>query len=428
MGPVPKSKKKLSGWANFPAIEADVFEPQDAAGVGYVVKHTSSIIARGNGKSYGDASLSPVVLSTLGLNRILHFDPDKGLITCEAGVLLADILPVILSAGWFFHVTPGIKSITVGGAIASDVHGKNHPAKGCFSNWLISVELMIGDGSIVLCSRDENPDLFWQTCGGMGWTGVIISATFQLMRIQSSVMRQQTVHGANLEQLFAAFEENNDAGYAAAWIDTTAGLKNFGRGAVHFAEHDSAPSSLIWPETKTKNIRFFAPSWILNPLSIRAHNAIYFNKNKPGVKYVHMDDYFYPLDRITNWNRLYGRRGFVQYQFCIPEEKAFDGFKSVLEAIRKSADTPFLSVMKRHGERPPEAIHSFPIKGYSLALDFPRTRTILSLVEILDDIVWQFDGKIYLTKDACSNAKMGRVDPGSFGEPKFWSLLKGRIG
>lgn len=425
--PSTNTKQHIGGWANFPVVEAAVAAPADSAAVRQMVLNHPKLIARGNGKSYGDASLSPNMLSTLLLNRVLAFDPETGRITCEAGVLLSDLLPLIIPAGWFFHVTPGIKSITVGGAIASDVHGKNHPAKGCFSNWLESFELMQADGSVVACSRESNPALFWQTCGGMGWTGIILSATFQLMRISSLAMTQTTVHGNNLDQLFEAFEENSRAAYAAAWVDTTASGAAFGRGAVHFAEHETGADQLQWALTPTRNVRFYAPSWFLNPLSIRAHNAIYFNKNKPGTRQVHLDAYFYPLDRITNWNRLYGRRGFIQYQFCMPEGQAQTGFRQVLEAIRKSADTPFLSVMKRHGERPATAVHSFPEKGYSLALDFPRTGTILQLVRRLDELVWQHGGKIYLTKDACSDPKMGRVDPRSFGEEKFWSFLKGRL-
>jgi hypothetical protein len=167
---------------------------------------------------------------------------------------------------------------------------------------------------------------------------------------------------------------------------------------------------------------------MMNALSIRVHNALYFNKNRSGERIANIDSYFYPLDALQNWNRLYGRRGFVQYQFCLPDESALKGIGQIMDTVRRSPDTPFLSVLKRHGERPPEAIHSFPIKGYSLALDFPRTRSIFALVKKLDAMVWDFGGKIYLTKDACSDPKMGRIDPVGFGDRKFWSALRERIG
>jgi len=423
--------KPVANWGNYPTIEeAEIATPENVADMrDYLLSH-ERLIARGNGKCYGDAALSPHMISTLSLNQILNFDPASGTVECEAGVLLADLLKIILPAGWFFHVTPGIKFITVGGAIASDVHGKNHPAKGCFSNWLISFDLMIADGQILTCSRTENTELFWQTCGGMGWTGIVLSAKFQLMKIASAQMRQTSVRAKNLEALFRAFEESRRWAYAAGWLDGTASSSVSGRGVVFLAEHSetkTADGVLISAEKKPRNVPFFAPSWILNPLSIRLHNEIIFSKAKPGERLVDLDTYFYPLDKVQNWNRLYGRRGFIQYQFCLPEKNSFDGIRQIMETIRRSPETPFLTVLKRHGERPPEAVHSFPIRGYSLALDFPRTKTIFDLVKKLDDLVWEFGGKIYLTKDACSAARMGRVNPATFGEEKFFSLLKGRL-
>lgn len=418
--------RTVADWANYPVIEAEVASPLNREDIRAYTLSRERLIARGNGRCYGDAALAPHLLSTLELNKIIQFDPDSGIIACEAGVLLSDLLPLIVPAGWFFHVTPGIKSITVGGAVASDVHGKNHPSKGCFSNWLISFELMTADGEITTCSRTENSTLFWQTCGGMGWTGIILSAQFQLMKISGVNMRQTAVKAPELEVLFRSFDEMRQWPYAAGWVD---GTDKKGRGVVFFADHASPEhaGSLVFPQKKTRNVSFFAPSWILNPLSIGLHNRIIFSKAKHGEQLVDFDTYFYPLDRVQNWNRLYGKRGFIQYQFCLPEENAFDGIRRVLEIIRKSPETPFLTVLKRHGERPPEAVHSFPIRGYSLALDFPRTRCIFDLVKKLDDLVWSLDGKIYLTKDACSAARMGRVDPVGFGDAKFTSMLRERL-
>ncbi|MCE7923707.1 MAG: FAD-binding oxidoreductase [Haliscomenobacteraceae bacterium CHB4] len=422
--------RMLANWANYPVAEAEIATPENTAETRDYVLSREHLIARGNGKCYGDAALAPHVLSTLQFNRLLHFDQETGIVECEAGILLSDLLNVILPAGWFFHVTPGIKYITVGGAIASDVHGKNHPAKGCFSNWLISFELMTANGQVLTCSRTENNALFWQTCGGMGWTGIILSARFQLMKIESGQMRQTAVQAADFDSLFRAFDDNRRWSYAAGWLDGTASGRSAGRGVVFLAEHSPASPTqemLSLPVKKPRNVPFFAPPWILNPLSIRLHNEIIFSRAKTGERLVDLDTYFYPLDRVQNWNRLYGRRGFIQYQFCLPEENSFDGIRRVMETIRNSPETPFLTVLKRHGERPHEAVHSFPIRGYSLALDFPRTRTIFNLVHQLDELVWNLGGKIYLTKDACSAARMGRVDSTAFGEEKFYSLLKARL-
>lgn len=416
----------MAGWANYPTLEAEVFEPADQASAREILNARAKVLARGNGKSYGDAALGPVLLSTLRWNNILHFDAENGIVHCESGVLLRQLMPLIIPSGWFFRVTPGIKDITVGGAIASDVHGKNHPVEGCFSNSLISFELMRANGEVVTCSREENADLFWQSCGGMGWTGLILSAKFRLMCISSTSMWQRTVRSGNLEALFQAFDANRDWPYAAAWVDCTD--KNR-RGAAYFARHEENPGAEmpVYEEPKSKNIPFFAPSWFLNPLSIKAHNHFYNKKSENGERSVSLEKYFYPLDSLQNWNRFYGKRGFVQYQFCLPEENAFDGMRKALDTIAKSPETPFLTVLKRHGERPPEALNYFPIKGYSLALDFPRTKGIFKLVKQLDELVWANGGKIYLTKDACSDPKMGRVDPAAFGENKFGSLLRDRL-
>jgi decaprenylphospho-beta-D-ribofuranose 2-oxidase len=419
--------RTVANWGLFPSIRAEVATPEDGEEARrYVLAH-DRLIARGAGKCYGDAALSRHILSTLALNRLRHFDPVGGVVDCEAGILLADLLKVIVPAGWFFHVTPGIKNITVGGAIASDVHGKNHPVKGCFSHWLLSFELMRGDGSVVRCSREENAGLFWQTCGGMGWTGLILSARFRLMPLRSGQMRQRSVRAEGLDDLFAAFEAPARHEYAAGWIDCVPGGRSFGRGVVYFADH--APpdgQSPALPEKKLRNVAFFAPSWLLNRYSIRLHNHMMFSRSATAEKLVDLDAYFYPLDRIRNWNRLYGRRGFIQYQFCLPEARSFDGIRGILEAIGRSSDTPFLTVLKRHGERPAEAVHSFPVRGYSLAMDFPRTPTVPALVRQLDELVWRHDGRIYLAKDACSAPLLGRVDPAAFGEERFHSLLKER--
>lgn len=416
---------RMAGWANYPAVNSVVYAPKDANELIRLVQEQERLIARGNGKSYGDASLAPVMISTMALNNLWYFDQENGIIECESGALLSDLLRVMIPAGWFFPVTPGIKAITVGGAIASDVHGKNHPVAGCFSQHLVSFELVTANGNLLTCSRTENPDLFWQTCGGMGWTGVILSAKFRLMRIHSTRMWQKTVRAADLSGLFQAFESHRDWPYAAAWVDCTHAHK---RGAVYFARHmEGHEEALVFEEKKVKNVPFYAPSWFLNSWSIRAHNYFYHRKSVDGERAVDLDHFFYPLDALQNWNRFYGRRGFIQYQFCLPEVLAEEGMRQILQTIEKSGETPFLSVLKRHGERPPEAIHSFPIKGYSLALDFPRTSGMPALVKQLDELVWQLDGKIYLTKDALSRPEMGRVDPATFGNEKFYSLLKERI-
>ncbi len=420
---------ELSNWGNYPKAAAEVCYPASAEEVREIVLKKERLIARGNGRCYGDAALGPEVLSTLRLNRILHFDTNSGVIHAEAGVLLADLLDVIVPQGWFFHVTPGTRYITVGGAIACDVHGKNHPHKGCFSRWLIDFDLLRADGSVVRCSREEHSDLFWQTCGGMGWTGVILSARFQLMRISSVFLRQKTLKVPHWDALIAAFTNNKAWPYAVAWVDGLARGKQAGRGVLFLAEHHfiTQEHSLSFPKRRTWSVPIYAPYFLLHPAAIWAHNQLYFARAAVGEQTIDLEQCFYPLDRIRHWNRLYGRRGFVQYQFCLPEARCPVGLRKALEIVHRSGEAPFLCVVKRHGDRPAEAIHSFPERGYSLALDFPRTAALPKLVRQLDEFVWQAGGKVYLAKDACSAPHMGRVDPETFADDKFWSLLRARI-
>ena len=418
--------RTVANWGNYPSTTAEVATPGNAAEARDYLLARDRLLARGNGRCYGDAALGPHLLSTLQLNRLLDFDRENGVVHCEAGLLLADLLRIIVPAGWFLQVTPGIKSITVGGAIASDVHGKNHPAKGCWSNWLISFGLLLADGQVVTCSRTEHPALFWQTCGGMGWTGVVLAARFRLLRISSTQLRQTTRRATHFDQLFRHMAEAS-VPYAAAWVDVA---DPRGRGLAFLADHlenQVNREPLVFSEKKPRTVPFFAPAWLLNPLSMRAYNELYFRKNRPGERLVDLDAYFYPLDSLGHWNRLYGRRGFIQYQFCLPEAQSFDGLQRVLALVRRSPDTPFLTVLKRHGDRPPEAVHSFPMRGYSLALDFPRTRTIFQLARQLDDLVAELGGRIYLAKDACSGARLSGILPDTFGSPKFHSLMKERL-
>jgi FAD/FMN-containing dehydrogenase len=415
----------LRNWGNYPEAQALVLTPDTPDALASCVAAQTKLIARGNGRCYGDAALADVVVSTRHLNRITAFDPSTGLLRAQAGTLLSDIIDLVVPYGWFLHVTPGIKYITVGGAIASDVHGKNHPRMGCFSRWLTDLVLLNADGARTVCSATRHPDLFWQTCGGMGWTGVVEEAGMQLRPLQSVYLQQHTVRTRTLDALFRAFDDHADREYAAGWVD---GLHP-GRGIAFFADHeDIAPGKpLRYPNKKPLQIPFFAPSGALNRYTIGAYNALLYHSARSGSRRVDMDTYFYPLDRLGHWNRLYGRRGFVQYQFCLPASRAFDGIVSILHTIRRSGEVPFLSVLKRHGDRPAEAVHSFPERGYSLALDFPRTPGILPLVRALDEQVWASGGRIYLAKDACSAPRMGRIDPRRTGDPKFESHLRRRL-
>lgn len=426
-------KEKIAGWANCPTIEAEVATPVSTAVFQQILNEKQLLLARGNGRSYGDASLNETVVSTLKFNKFLGFDPKTGLLTCQAGVLLSQIINFAMPRGWFFHVTPGHQFITIGGAIAADVHGKNHPTAGSFSRWLDSFELLTGDGSIKICSRSENADLFWKTIGGMGWTGIILKASFFLRPNSSPFLNQKTTKTASLDQLFEAFEIDKNREYRMAWIDA---MHPKGRGILASADHlefgmrnteYGIENSKFRTPHSAFRIPFMAPEMLLNPLTINVFNQFVWFGQRAGERPVHFQKFFYPLDSILEWSRLYGRRGFRQYQFQLPENKAFDGIARALEIIRKNGQPPFLVVLKKLGDQPPEARNSFCQKGWTLALDFPNRPDLPPLFRKLDDLLLDLDGKINLAKDSASDPRLSGLAASDFEETKFDSLLRRRI-
>lgn len=416
-------KGRFSSWGNYPKRNAIQLLPKNEEEAIAMIRQIDTVIARGNGRSYGDASLGGNMLSTQGLSNLLFFNQKTGEIECESGMLLSDMLPVIIPAGWFFHVTPGTRQITLGGAIAADVHGKNHVSAGCFSNHLISFRLADADGRVINCSKTENSDLFWQTCGGMGWTGLILSAKFQLMPLHSTKMIQETRHVPDLESLLGLLKNNSEYPYAAAWLsgDPT------GDGIVFGGKHHTEKGALFWNPKMPMKVPFTPPFSLINNLSTSIHNQIYKRTHPEGITEVPLEKYFYPLDSVSDWNRLYGPNGFIQYQFCIGEKDSFTTIKKFLETVEASGFKSFVTVLKRHGARPPEAVHAFPEEGFSMAMDFPNRHNVNQLIQKLDTIILEAGGKIYLAKDACSHAGLSRIDPFGFGNDKFMSDQRRRL-
>ncbi|MEO1451664.1 MAG: FAD-binding oxidoreductase, partial [Bacteroidota bacterium] len=230
-------KTFVHNWGNYPVIEADVHSPSFEQDIQAMVQSQETLLARGNGRCYGDAALNPTLFSTHKLNKLLAFDREKGILTCESGVILSDILDVIVPAGFFLPVTPGTKFISIGGAIAADVHGKNHHAEGCFSDHLLSFDLVNAAGQIVRCTKEDTPELFWQTVGGMGLTGIIIRATFNLKPIETAFIRQESIKAQNLQEIMDLFEESESWTYTMSWIDCLQKGKNIGRSILMRGEH-----------------------------------------------------------------------------------------------------------------------------------------------------------------------------------------------
>jgi FAD/FMN-containing dehydrogenase len=381
-------------------MEAELLFPQTNSDCARLVKDVQSCIPRGQGRSYGDSANAAEVLQSTYLNHYIQFDTGSGLLTCEAGVTIREVLDLIVPRAWFIPVTPGSSYVSIGGAIASDVHGKNHHGSGTFSQHVIEMQMMLASGEIVTVSRSQLPDLFAATCGGMGLTGMILSATLQLMPIQSSQIEQKTMQASCLEAVCAGFEENTGSTYSVAWIDCIATGPKLGRSLLMLGEHAVTGGLEVAPQ-KPLNVPVDAPDLLLNQQFIKLFNTLYYQKARlhPPEQRLSYNSYFYPLDQIANWNRLYGKAGFIQYQFVLPSAAGVQGLRSILQTIAASGKGSFLAVLKAFGEHNANYL-SFPMAGYTLALDFKVSPEVIALVQRLDAMVMDMGGRIYLSKDA----------------------------
>lgn len=411
-------RQNLGGWGNCPVLPCAVARPDSIANLGAALTQGGQrdYIARGLGRAYGDSALNrdSGVLSSAGLNHFLEFDPQTGILECEAGVSFAEIIQHLLPRGWFLPTTPGTKFVTVGGAIAADVHGKNHHVDGSFGQFVLSLKLLTADGSVRICSPTQDSEIFWATVGGMGLTGVILSAEIQLLRVESAYYDVTYRRTGSLDQTLEQFAATDSAyRYSVAWIDCVARGAALGRSVLMLgrdvAATDLSPrlrrSPLVLPEKRTKAVPFNFPSLALNSWSVRAFNGLYYAAHGDCQKFVDYDTFFYPLDGIRHWNRIYGRRGFVQYQALFPRETSREGLVELLERITRSGRASFLAVLKSSGAAG-QGMLSYLFPGHTLALDFPNTgRSLLPFLQELDAIVLRHGGRLYLAKDACMSAE-----------------------
>lgn len=396
---------KISGWGKYPSIDANILLPKTRSHCVELIQQNKELIPRGLGRSYGDSANSQIVLQTNPLNHFVQFDDRAGLLICESGISLREILELVVPKGWFLPVTPGTSYVTVGGAIASDVHGKNHHIGGTFSESLLALDLMLGTGEVLTVTRLTHPDLFRATCGGMGLTGVILTATIQLKKIRSSQIEQTTSKASCLESVCEKFEESSNATYSVAWIDCLAKGANLGRSLLITGEH-ATDERLEALKTKVLNVPVDAPSSFLNDYSLKVFNTLYYYKNflRKKTEIVPLKKFFYPLDFVGNWNRLYGKSGFVQHQFVLPKSIGVRGLKTILQVISNSGKGSFLAVLKILGQENTNYL-SFPIEGYTLALDFQMSLEAIALIKKIESMVCEMGGKIYLTKDALMSEK-----------------------
>lgn len=387
----------LNSWGMYPIIKNKKMVFLNKEELKNKLVQEKDYIPFGNGRSYGDSALNENIIYCKPYNYFLDFDENTGLLHCQSGVMLSEIIDTFVARGWFLKVTPGTKLITIGGAIASDIHGKNHHVEGCFSSCVEEFTLMLPSGEIRTCKKGD--ELFFATCGGMGLTGIILEAKIYLKRINSKYINQTTIKTKNLKETFEAFEKYSYLPYSVAWIDCLARDENIGKCLLMVGDF-ADDGKLDFKEKKKKNIPFNFPSFTLNNLSVKAFNWLYYKKAPMGEskQKVDIDTFFYPLDAINNWNRIYGKGGFTQYQFILPKEISFEGLREILTEISNSGKGSFLAVLKLYGKAN-ENYLSFPIEGYSLALDFKIEKGLFELLEKLDQIVLKYNGRIYLTKD-----------------------------
>ncbi|MFI4861175.1 MAG: FAD-binding protein [Phycisphaerales bacterium JB063] len=399
-------QQPLAGWGLQPSVDCAVYRPGGASALRELIAYANgqrTLISRGLGRSYGDPATNAdgVVLHT-AMNRFLAFDDTTGVVTAEAGVTYADLIDTLLPYGWFPSVTPGTKFVTLGGAVAADVHGKNHHHDGSFNTCVQSFQLLTPTGEQLTCSRDENADVFWATLGGMGLTGFILTVTIQMLKVTSSRIDVQTTRVGSLDAMLEHFAmTDDDHRYSVSWIDCLARGAKLGRGVVMQGTHaqGNGESDLFPAKRRAKAVPFHFPKQALNAMSVKAFNTAYYAKHGSGQHVEGFDPFFYPLDAVHHWNRVYGRRGFVQYQPVFPEADGAAGVCAVIERLSAAKRSSFLAVLKRMGGQQVGPL-GFPMAGLTLAVDMPRGPGLRAFLHELDAIVLDHGGRVYLAKDA----------------------------
>jgi decaprenylphospho-beta-D-ribofuranose 2-oxidase len=403
---------KVSGWGRYPWVDASVSGVRSVADVSAAVSRAAGspggLTVRGLGRSYGDSSLGSTMLDLTGLDSLVAFDPETGVLTCEAGVSLSTLITVLLPRGWFLPVTPGTRYVTVGGAIASDVHGKNHHVAGAFSEHVLSLSLMVASGEVLTVSPDSHPELWQATCGGMGLTGVILSATIQMIPVQSRNIDELLIRTSTLGETLEAFDEHASATYSVAWIDLVARGASLGRSLVMLGEHATDGDLSVAPGDPAVAVPVDVPSVFMNRATVTAFNALYYGRvRQPSLQHVvGLEAFFYPLDKAADWNRLYGRRGFLQYQFVIPFAGGAELLEEIVARVADAGLASPLAVLKVMGSGNSNML-GFCAPGYTLALDLKLTPRALALCSELDALVVAAGGRLYLTKDS-------RMSPDTF--------------
>jgi FAD/FMN-containing dehydrogenase len=400
-----------------------------------------SVLPYAYGRSYGDSCLNDdgTLLDVSGLNRFIAFDAESGLLRCEAGVMLADILTAFVPRGWFLPVSPGTKFVSVAGAIANDIHGKNHHRAGTFGRHVTQLELVRSTGERLVCSPDEHAELFAATIGGLGLTGLITWAEIRLKPIVNAYIDEEQIRFDSLDE-FLALTADSDASheYTMSWADCLFGGEGYVRGHFLRGNHSTATELADCPpkEKPSIGVPVNMPGALLNTWTVKAFNTMYYNRQQAKMvqHVIPYDPFFYPLDAIKSWNRMYGTRGFLQYQCVVPFDNDNAAIKDVFTRITRSGEGSFLVVLKTFGALPSPGMLSFPKPGITLALDFPfHGERTLQLLDDLDGVVRASGGAVYPAKDARMSAESFQAfypqwrDFAHFIDPQFSSTFWRRV-
>lgn len=430
----PEVRRRLSGWGRYPVAECAVRRPER---VRELAPEAPRCIPRGRGRAYGDAALNSAgeVVLTERLDRFLALDEDQGLLTVEAGASVTEVLEVVVPRGWFLPVSPGTGEASIGGCVAADVHGKNHHHDGGFGAHVRSLALVTPGGDFVTCGPDVEPELFWATVGGMGLTGAVAEVTLQLIPVESAWIAARHHRAGGLDAVIDLLDgEPGEAPYSVAWLDCLARGAARGRGVVMEGRHatpEQAPGGVAdafrVPHRRSVAVPCDLPFSVVHAAVGRLFNGLYLNRQggKAGGRHFVVDyaRFFHPLDALAGWNRLYGRRGFVQHQCVVPLDGGRKGLHEVMEALASSGVPAYLAVLKRLGAQG-NGFLSFPMPGYTLALDLPMGPATLALTDRLDAIVADHGGRIYLAKDA--TLKAARF-AGMYPNLAAWRAVKRRV-
>ena len=394
----------INSWGNNIICDANIFYPKNNDEIVEILKDDSKInlLSIGKSRSYGDNGINKNIIKLTEYEKKFILDEEKGSLTCSSNFTLKEILSLIVNKGFFLHVTPGSKKVTIGGAVANDIHGKNHHKDGCFSDYVEEIELILPNGKLVKCSKKNNQDLFKSTCGGVGLTGVIVGVKIKLLKINSSKMNVSVFKSENIDDTISLIQKYNYKKYLIAWVDTV-NTNNFGRSLVITGEH-SNDNYLNYQNKKSFKLPKFLGKFIgilfMNNFFIKIFNFLYFNmnKNKKNIK-EEINKFFYPLDIISNWNLFYGKKGFTQIQILIKNRNYTKILKEIFQFMQDNQIYSYLTTLKEFGEKNQNYL-SFPEKGLTVTLDIKLSKNFDKIYEKLENILSEYDIKVYLAKDS----------------------------